>query len=119
MLNRVERRLAYMSTPVAHNKRIAIRGCACNATNGNATASPGHILNEDCLAQGLFHRLRQDPRKAVCWPASCERHDNRDWPRRIGLRHNNGAVSQNNGTCQTNLHELHGWAFAQAERGVL
>ena len=83
--HRIERRRADVARPVADAERVAVGRRIHHAADADGGAGAGHGLDQNRLAERVFHMVADDPRDRVGRPARRERHDEVDRLRRIGL----------------------------------
>src|SRR5262249_44627400 len=75
-----------VSAPISDTDCVTIRYRARDTRGTDATAGTDYILNNKRLPEEPSHVLSENARDGVRWTASREWHDDRDRPRRIGLR---------------------------------
>src|SRR5262249_58943453 len=72
-------------------------------THADAAARTRYILDDHGLAERHPHMLGEDARERIGGPARRVRHDNRDWPRRIGLRPCDTRQSRQRGSARRKM----------------
>jgi hypothetical protein len=75
-----------MRTPVSEDDRISVGRCAGDAAKSNRTACADNIFNQHRLSNLPPHALGEHAGNHIGGPSCRIRHDDRYWPRWIGLR---------------------------------
>src|SRR5262249_4986409 len=94
-----------MRLPVADADGVAIRRSAGDSTHADAAACTRYILDDHGLAEGYAHVLGKDARERIGGPARRIRHDDRDWPRRIGLRRRGARYGREHGSARGQMQK--------------
>ena len=70
----------------AERQRVAVGFRAGNPAGSECPVRSGRVIDDDGLAEERLHAFDDDARNHVRWSACAGWHDDRDRPRRIGLR---------------------------------
>jgi hypothetical protein len=84
-MKRLRRAIENVGRPISQHRRVAVGRGGSDAADPDCAGSAGHVLDDDRLAEWLAHALGHDAADGICRPASSERHDQCDHPRRIRL----------------------------------
>ncbi len=116
----IERDGRRVRSHVAQLNGVSIGVCAHRTRRAGGAARPDDVLDDELLPERARHVLAQDAGNDVGRPAGRERHDDRDRPRRIGLRRCRPRVvyCEGNGRDRQNSRTFrhHGFPPLQAPR---
>src|SRR5262249_57764731 len=95
-----------MGSRMTHQDGIAVGSCTHCTGRASRTAGSSHILNNELLSEQLRHVFANGASSNVSCPASSDRHDDRDRPRRIGLGSRNTRHGRQRGSARGQMEKI-------------
>src|SRR5262249_27561500 len=107
----VDRAVNDVRIPVANNQRVSVRRGTGEPTDANASIRARHILDDNRLTERRSKTFANHAPEQIREPATRQRHDNRNWPGRIGLRPSNTRRGRERGSARCEMEKISAGKF--------